>query len=352
MRTALRRWHTAVIAMAAALLLLITAPTAATAAEENWQNLGGQATAQSALYSVVIGGNQYEVVRGSDSNVWFRYNGGAWQPLGGFAAARTASPPRIIEYPPGRALVVIRGMNSELFYSQANAGSANFWTSWSQLSTGAWAMGSPWLSLSEVTGRLRIDAPRYDGRINYMYSDAQNGNLVPGRDWTYSQGFQLAGNSRDIEGQSQIALWGYGYPEWQSYFTGPDNRVYRARTDQRNGQVTSVGQVPGGAVCNSGVAASRLGNPGRVVPPGAGGYANQQRILITCIGSDGLTWINISSNGGDSWEGWRQTSGGAAPSSATPAVNSTYDTWTLTIRWNGARSTLFPNDALVGKRIR
>ncbi|GGZ46165.1 hypothetical protein AB0P12_29045 [Streptomyces subrutilus] len=350
-RSLLPRWRAALVAFAAALSLLFATTGPAAAAEGSWQNLGGQATAQSAMYSATIGGNVYDVVRGSDGNVWFRFNGGGWRALGNFEAARTASPPRIIEFPPGRAFVAIRGMNSEIFYSQANNGSANFWTPWQQIASGAWAMGSPWLSLSSVTGSLRIDVPRYDGRINYEYLMHDNGTIRPGTSWTYSLGFQLAGNARDIEGESQIALWGYGWPEWQSYFTGGDGHVYRARTDQRNGQVTNVDQVPGGGICHSGVSAARLGNQTAVVRPGAGGYANQQRILISCTGSDGMTWINSSSDGGASWTGWRQPSGSPAPSSATPAVNATYDTWTVTIRWNRARSTLYPDNALIGKRI-
>jgi len=111
------------------------------------------------------------------------------------------------------------------------------------------------------------------------------GGPTQGREWTYSLGFQLAGTSRDTEGESRIALWGYGYPEWQSYFT------------------------------------------------------------------DGLVWINSSYDGGQNWHGWRRASGSAASTTATPAVNSAFAEFTLTIRWNGARSTLHPNNALVGKKF-
>ncbi|MET8978897.1 hypothetical protein ABZX85_25080 [Streptomyces sp. NPDC004539] len=357
MRTIRRRGT--LTAFVAALLLLFGVSSPASAGEGSWFNLGGDARAQSASYSVVIGGNQYEVVRGSDNNIWVRYNNGAWRPLGNFEAARTASPPRIIEFPAGRALVVIRGMDSEIWYSQVNSGSANFWTNWRQLSGTAWAMGSPWLSLSVIAGStgLRIDVPRYDGRLNYRYiydfNLPGNGDIAPtqGREWTYSQGFQLAGTSRDIEGESQIALWGYEYPEWVGHFTGGNGHVFQARTDMRSGQVTRVAEVPGGAVCNSGVGSGRLGNPNRVVQPGQGGYTEQQTVLITCVGTDGLVWINSSYDGGQNWHGWRHASGSAAPTTATPAVNSTFSEFTLTIRWNGARSTLYPNNAIVGKKF-
>ncbi|QNP75438.1 hypothetical protein IAG44_42585 [Streptomyces roseirectus] len=349
-------------ALLAALLLTFGLATPASADEGRWFNLGGDARAQSASYSVVIGGNLYEVVRGSDNNIWFRYNNNTWRPLGGFETARTSSPPRIIEFPAGRALVVIRGMDSEIWYAQANSGSANFWTNWRQFATensGAWAMGSPWLSLSVIAGTtgLRIDVPRYDGRINYRYiydfNLPSSGDIAPtqGRGWYFAQGFQLAGTSRDIEGESQIALWGYGYPEWQSYFTGGNGHVYRARTDQRNGQVTQVNEVPGGAECDSGVGSGRLGNPNRVVRPGDGGYREQQTVMLSCVGNDGYVWINYSTDGGQNWAGWRHASDSPAPTTATPAVNSTFSEFTLTIRWNGARSTRYPNNAIVGKKI-
>ncbi|BBC34266.1 hypothetical protein SGFS_055600 [Streptomyces graminofaciens] len=355
----LHRWRSITTTAVAALLLFIGASSPASAGEGSWFNLGGDARAQSASYSAVIGGNLYEVVRGSDNNIWFRYNNGTWRALGGFQDARTASPPRIIEFPPGRALVVVRGYDSEIWYTQGNSGSANFWTPWRQFSTGAWAMGSPWLSVDSTGGSpaLRIDVPRYDGRINYRYvwpwNLESNGNIpsTAGREWTYSQGFQLAGTSRDIEGEGQIALWGYGYPEWQSYFTGTNNHVYRARTDQRNGQLTQVNEVPGNAVCNSGVSAGRLGNQTTVVEPGRGGFREQQSILISCVGTDGLVWINTSADGGEVWVGWRHASGTPAPTTSAPAVNATYSEFTLTIRWNGARSSLYPNNAIVAKKL-
>jgi hypothetical protein len=220
-------------------------------------------------------------------------------------------------------------------------------------------MGSPWLSVDSTGGSpaLRIDVPRYDGRINYRYvwpwNLESNGNIPPtaGREWTYSQGFQLAGTSRDIEGEGQIALWGYGYPEWQSYFTGTNNHVYRARTDQRNGQLTQVNEVPGNAVCNSGVSAGRLGNQPTAVEHGCGGFREQQSIHISCVGTDGLVWINTSADGGEVWVGWRHASGTPAPTTSAPAVNATYSEFTLTIRWNGARSSLYPNNAIVAKKL-
>ena len=103
-------------ALAAVFLALAGTQSPAQAAESEWVSFdGGQARVLSAVYSVFIGGAAYDVTRGTDNNIWFRYNGGTWRPLGGDSSSRTTSPPRIVEFPPGRAMAVVRGLDGEIW---------------------------------------------------------------------------------------------------------------------------------------------------------------------------------------------------------------------------------------------
>ncbi|MFJ8313601.1 MULTISPECIES: hypothetical protein [unclassified Streptomyces] len=144
-RQHVRTWRVLVAVPAGILLVPVRAVGPARAAESQWVDFGGNARAYSAVYSVSVGGLDYDVTRGLDNNIWFRYSRGPWQLLGGHAAARTTSPPRIVEFPPGRAMTLIRGTDQEIGYSQANNGGTNSWTPWTpwtRLPAGANAIGS------------------------------------------------------------------------------------------------------------------------------------------------------------------------------------------------------------------
>ncbi|KUO09256.1 hypothetical protein [Streptomyces sp. DSM 15324] len=343
-------------ALAAVLLALAGTQSPAQAAESEWVSFdGGQARVLSAVYSVFIGGATYEVARGTDNNIWFRYNGGSWGPLGGYSSSRTTSPPRIVEFPPGRAMAVVRGLDGEIWYSQVNSGSANFWTAWTRLPTGARAIGSPLLTVSSATGDLMIEAPNANRLISYTFLRNYNGNLSSSG-WTVDSHAVLGTNHVDIEGDSQIAVYGTEYYRsvYRSFFTGSDHHVWRQTVDPATGRTLSLAQVNGGAECTTGVGASRLGNQSTVVGPGQPGYASQQRVLISCIGNDGYVWVSTSSDGGLTFDGWRHPTGRLAPSASTPAVFSTptsNSSWTLNVRWNAALSAAFADNSIVAKRI-
>lgn len=351
-----RGWRAVLAAFAGVVLVLAGTPGPAQAAETEWISLdGNQSRVLSAVYSVTISGATYDVARGTDNNIWFRYNGGSWHPLGGNNASRTTSPPRIVEFPPGRAMVVIRGTDGEIWYSQANNGSLNFWTDWVRLPAGANAIGSPILTISSATRDLMIEAPNAYRRINTTFLRNYNGTLTSSG-WRVDSHALLGTNATDIEGDSQIAVYGTEYYRsvLRSFFTGTDHHVWRETTDPTTGAVLDLSEVNGGGECASGVGAARLGNQSTVVGPGQPGYAEQQRVMISCIGNDGYVWETTSSDGGRTFDGWRRPAGSLAPSASTPAVYPTplgNASWTITIRWNGARSGLFPDNAAVSKRI-
>ncbi len=334
------------------LLLLVGMPGPAQAAETDWINFGGDARTYSAVYSVTINGATYDVGRGVDNNVWFRYNGGSWRPLGGDNSTRTTSPPRIVEWPPGRAMVFVRGLDGEIWYSQVNSGSANFWEPWTRLPTGARAIGSPLVSPTvSGTGGLFIQVPNEYRVLSYDFLYHNNGVVQRPLGWTINNHAILSTDHPDIEGNSQIAVYGTEHyaSVYRSFVTGTDNHVWRVTTTSTGAR--SVTEVNGGAVCESGVAAARLGNQTAVVGPGQAGYANQQRVLIACVGTDGLVWNSTSSDGGYTFDGWRRPAGTPAPSHTTPAVNATVNSWTLTLRWNAALSSAFPDNSVIAKRI-
>ncbi|MGW1694966.1 hypothetical protein, partial [Streptomyces sp. NPDC002399] len=284
-----RAWRGVMAAFAGTILVLTVAQSPAHAAETEWISFdGGQARVLSAVYSVAIGGATYDVARGTDNNIWFRYNGGSWNPLNGDPASRTTSPPRIVEFPPGRAMTVIRGLDGEIWYSQVNSGSLNSWTSWTRLPAGANAIGSPLLTISSATGDLMIDAPNAYRAISYTFLRNYPGGLSS-IGWTVDSHAILGTDAVDIEGNSQIAVYGTDYYRSvvRNYFTGSDHRVRRETVNPTDGTVMDLEQVNGGAECTTGVGAAHLGSQTTVAAPGQTGHADQQRVLIACVGNDG-----------------------------------------------------------------
>ncbi|MFF3005340.1 hypothetical protein ACFVTF_21285 [Kitasatospora sp. NPDC057940] len=357
-RKRLARGRRAVMAaFAGAVLVLTAAQVPAHADESNWSSYdGNQARVRSGVYSVTIGGASYEVARGTDDNVWFRYNGGSWNQLNGDPATRTTSPPRIIEFPPGRAMTVVRGLDGEIWYSQVNNGALNSWTPWTRLPAGANAIGSPLLTLSPATGALMIEVPNANRVLSYTFLNNYPGGLTS-YGWTVDNHVLLGTNATDLEGDSQIAIYGTEYYNsvLRNFITGSDHRVWRETLNPSTGAVLHLEEVNGGAECTTGVAAAHLGSQTTVVAPGQTGFAEQQRVLIACVGNDGYVWESMSSDGGLTFDGWRHPSGTLAPSVSTPAIAPTpfsSNTWTLNVRWNGARDSLFPGDSIVAKVIR
>lgn len=355
-RSSLRGLRTVMAGVAGCLLLLAGTASPAQAAESEWVSFdGGQSRVLSAVYQVAIGGATYDVARGTDNNVWFRYNGGTWRPLGDYPATRTTSPPRIVDFPRGRAMAVIRGLDGEIWYSQVNSGSANLWTPWTRLPEGARAIGSPLLTVSSATGDLMIEAPNANRQISYTFLRNYSGTLSS-RGWTVDTHAVLGTNHVDIEGDGQIAVYGTEYYRsvYRSFVTGSDHHVWRLTSDPTTGGVSNVTEVNGGAECVTGVTAARLGDQTTVVAPGQPGYAEQQRVMIACVGNDGYVWESTSSDGGRTFDGWRHPTGRLAPSASTPSVFATplsNSSWTLNVRWNGAASSAFPDNSVVAKRI-
>jgi len=345
------------LASLAGLLLLLTGAVGpAQAAETQWIDFGGNARALSAVYSVSVGGLDYQVTRGTDGNVWFRYAAGTWRPLGGFSTARTPSPPRIVEFPRGRAMALIRGTDNEIWYSQALSGATNSWTSWTRFPAGSNAIGSPLVTVQPAGSSIFLDVPNAHRRISTMVMWNFGGVLTPSSRWHVDDHALLGTNHTDIEGDSQIAIYGTEYHRsvLRDFYTGADHRVYRETINPSNNTFLSVEAVNGSAECATGVGAAHLGAQTTVAAPGQPGFSEQQRVLISCVGTDGYVWESTSSNGGRTFDGWRHPSGYSAPSRSTPAVFPTPSenrSWTIDIRWNGRGGTVFPDNSIVAKKV-
>lgn len=349
------RTRRALAAVLAGIVLVLAGGVGPAQADESpWVNYGGDARAYSAVYSVGIGGSTYDVTRGDDENIWFRYNSGGWQPLGGDNAARTPSPPRIVEFPPGRAMAIHRGTDNELWYSQVNNGAANSWTPWTRLPAGANAIGSPLLTV-QPSGNLFIDVPNANRVLstNVLFNF---GGVISAGAWRVDDHAILGTNATDIEGDSQIAVYGTEYYRsvYRNFITGSDHHVWRETIDASDNTVLGVEQVGGGAECTTGVGAAHLGDQTTVLTPGQPGFYTQQRVLISCVGDDGYVWESTSFDGGYTFDGWRHPSGTLAPSLSTPAVfpsSWSNTSWTIDIRWNGQASSAFPDNSVVGKSV-
>lgn len=346
-------WQATITALLATLFLLTGTTTPAQAAETAWGNWGDNARANSAAQSVIIAGASYDITRGTDNNIWFRYNGGAWRPLGGDLSSRTTSPPRILEWPRGRAIVFVRGMDGEIWYTQVNSGSANFWTSWARLPGGSQSIGAPLVGHSPSgLGTLFVEAPNANRRISYMLLQNTNGAPDPVGGWSVTPYALLSSDANDLNGDGQIAVYGTERFErvLRSFWTGADNHVYSV-TRTANGTVTNISEVNGGGVCRSGLSAARLGNQTTVLTPGQAGYENQQRVMIACRGNDGTVWETTSSDGGRTFDGWRRPIGTPAPTHSAPSIIPTATSWTLTLRWNATASSAWPDNSIIAKRI-
>ncbi|MFI8086678.1 hypothetical protein ACIF6L_38620 [Kitasatospora sp. NPDC086009] len=358
--TTKRRWraatsrrvqNAAAAALAAGVLLVAVAPAPATAAELDWHGVG--VSSLSYMKSVTVNGNTYDVTRGLDNGIWFRFNNGAWRELGGLQG-RTNYAPAIVQFQ-DRVMVAHQGTDSQIYWTVVQNPASNQWEPWHRIEGDAAAWGG--ISLESLGSTVLFDWADVHGlyRITSVHARpdgtrSQTGISYPNGQWHVGP---QGGGTTGIRRPSPIMAWNEaaGAEMERIYLVGTDNHVWQAWRNPGTGATGNITQVPGGGVCTSGVSAARLGYQDYTVSPGNAAYANQRRQMLACIGGDGYVWINTSSTGGEAWDGWRRPSGALAPSTDTPAINATTSQFTLTVSWNGARSTQFPDHAIVEKRL-
>ncbi|MFD7828874.1 hypothetical protein [Kitasatospora sp. NPDC059803] len=333
-------------------VLLLATPAPAGAVELDWRGVG--VSSLSYMKTVTVNGNTYDVTRGLDNGIWFRFNNGAWQPLGGFQAQSYYSP-AIVQWQ-DRVMVAHQGVDNQIYWTAVQNPSANQWEPWHRIEGDAAAWGG--ISLESLGSTVLFDWADVNGlyRITSVHTRpdgtrSQTAISFPNSQWHVGpQGSGTTGTRRP----SPIMAWNEaaGGEMEHIYLVGTDNHVWQIWRNPATGATGAASQVPGGAVCISGVSAARMGYQDYTVAPGDPQYANQRRQMLACIGADGYVWINTSSTGGDTWDGWHQPAGALAPSTDTPAINATVNEFSIDINWNGARSGLFPDHAIVEKTIR
>ncbi|MFJ7909031.1 AAA family ATPase [Kitasatospora sp. NPDC096204] len=354
------KWGRALASIAGATLVLSGIPgRAAIAAETDWSNIAGPSRGFSAIAKVTVGGNTFEVVRGTDNGVWFRYNGGDFRPLGA-GHSQTVDEPAIVQLQ-DRIVVSHRGLDGQIYYSFLQSPSANMWTQWARVPGDAWSVSGP--SMVAIGPDLYVDVVQQDEQMaDIALRFDSNGNINSASSWTkpYRSPILLVGPPG--VGKTSLAhsighavtrpitrMSLSGQTEIRDYFVGTDKAVY---VGARAGQISKGAQkVPGGGLCDSGVSAARLGYQDYTVGPGHPMYNQQLQTLLSCIGTDGLVWTNSSSDGGDTWHGWQHPSGTPAVSTSTPSISATQSSFQITIRWDGTKSAQYPDNTEVGKRV-
>ncbi|MEV7289808.1 hypothetical protein AB0O01_35545 [Streptomyces sp. NPDC093252] len=175
-----------------------------------------------------------------------------------------------------------------------------------------------------------------------------------------SQGHQANSAPAMISWQGRITL----------FHTGIDRQIYYSfLQDRSSNSWTPWKRVPGDAGLAGSPTVVTSGNTACISGVRVGGELTEQRMTAQCggftfgsghrndpsararTGRDLNVWVNQSTDGGDTFQGWRRTTGGPAPSNATPSLSSAGSAITLSVAWDGDRDPRFPNNAIVGKQL-
>ncbi|MEW1550523.1 hypothetical protein [Streptomyces tsukubensis] len=335
---------TAVVAM----VTTFSVAPAGAVGEGGWSNGGGSARSDEAAAVVNDLGGEYTAAIGNDNRIWWSFNGGLFQPVSQGHQVNFA--PAMISWQ-GRITLFHTGIDRQIYYSFLQDRSSNSWTPWQRVPGDAGLAGSPTVVTSGNTAY--ISGVRVGGELTEQRMTAQSGGF------TFGSGYRNDPSAR-VRITPIVLNLGLGeavnVPEnageaigVQTFVVGQDAQVWRSRRPL--GSFTgSWSQVPGMAECESSVAAGR-GGPSQIVGPGDPNYQDQQHVALACIGRDLNVWVNQSTDGGDTFHGWRRTTGGPAPSNATPSLSSAGSSITLSIAWDGNRDPRFPNNAIVEKQL-
>ncbi|WP_030241839.1 hypothetical protein [Streptomyces sp. NRRL S-350] len=359
-RTMRRRLARALISLLAGLTLLLgysVAPASAT--EGDWINEGGPARSAEAMSAAVFQGDRFEILRGTDNRIWWRYRNGEWRvmPGGGITEHRpelavilNGSTPRLAAFH--------LGTSREVYYSFLGGAAGNIWSPWAQVRGTAHASGNL-VASSGVMGillttirdnRVIVQEMRYRSGQLYFEPDWETMDDVHTHDRTLYYSQQVTLQSQVVNHRVTVNDRDYD----TSVVVGRDQHVYIAHTiadaDGLRGGVYS--ELPGGGLCES-VAIGRGGDEVPTSDPGDPAYAAQQNVSIACISpQDHTLWVNRSSNGGFAWSGWSRTAGGNAYSTAGPEVDGDPGGQVFAnISWSGGENSNLKQRMILMKRI-
>lgn len=342
------------VALLAGLLLLLGFPSsAAVAAEGSWINEGGDARSPDALSAQWFQGDLYEVVRGEDNQIWWRYRNGAWQVMPG--GARTNQRPEVISLlnvgtgglQNSRLIVFHVGTNGVVYYSILRGAAGNLWSDWENVP-------GQFRTNTGITASTGVNnAVLYTVRDQQVY--VQSMEL-----WNGAPSFPLGewGTQHDPRVHGMVASVSTYTSSISTNIMsfevarGLNNHVYiaRTRTDRNSVQNASFAELPGGGECES-VAVGRGGPASPTTTTNDPAYQAQQNLAIGCVSpNDHELWVNRSTDGGQNFTGWSRTTTGAA-ASATPEIHGAPGGEVFAVLSWGGNNSPFKQHMVVMKRI-
>ncbi|MEU6058624.1 hypothetical protein [Streptomyces sp. NPDC047097] len=341
------------VALAAAGLLgTIAVPPAAAARNESaWVNGGGGARTNSAPSVLNTGGIEYTAILGLDNRIYVSYNGNGFRQIP--SRHETHHAPAIVTMA-GRIVVFHTGTDGATYYTLLQNLENNSWSGWTRVPGNAVSAAPPSVVvLDRDVAAITLSVS--NGRIAVQRMEIQPGGTTYRTDYQEVPNFEIPTDLRF--GESVFSwTWSNRLGNRENYVNlavvGMDHHVWQGAYNVDNpSQTVAPSQVPGGGVCESGIAGARGGPPDRVAGPGEPGYHSMAHQAFACIGTDGNTWVNQTSDGGATYDGWNRTTDGAGPSNSQPSLAGAGTTLNLSIRWNGNADRRFPDNAVVEKSL-
>ncbi|MEU8648676.1 hypothetical protein [Streptomyces sp. NPDC048737] len=344
-----RAW-VALLAGLALLLGVSAGPAAAT--EGSWINEGGDARSPDALSAQWFRGDLYEVVRGNDNQIWWRYRNGAWQVMPG--GARTYHRPEVVSLlnigtgglQDSRLVVFHVGTDGVVYYSILRGAAGNLWSDWDNV-PGNFRTNNGITTASGINNVVLYTVR--DQQVYVHNMELWNGApSFPLGDWGTQHSPRVHGMVASVSTYSRSISTNIMNFE---VARGLNDRVYvsRSRTDMNSVRNASFTELPGGGECES-VAVGRGGPTSPTTNTNDPDYQAQQNLAIGCISpNDHELWVNRSTDGGQNFTGWSRASTGAA-ATASPEIHGAPGGEVFAVlSWGG--DTPFKQRMIVMKRI-
>ncbi|WP_314617346.1 hypothetical protein [Streptomyces stackebrandtii] len=308
-----------VVALTTLTLLLTAGLSPATATEGQWLNEGGPARSAEAMASDWFRGDNYQFVRGEDNQIWWRYANGSWRVMPGNGRTHHRPEVTVIEDEAGPHLVVFHtGDNGEVYYSLLGGAAGNIWSPWTQLGHVGTSNG---ISAAGFRNSARLTTVVGD-RVWVAEMTMSNGRVTTGPYWRPQTHPRVFTASRYIHAPI-ITNDGVSIArevELMDAIIGWDRNVWISHTSLDNFTNATYAAVPGNAQCES-VSLGRGGPEQLVTDRNNPAWRAQRNVVLGCISpNDHQLWLNRSTDGGYTWQGWNHSTGGPSPSDAAPSI--------------------------------
>lgn len=310
------------IALAAGFSLTLGISTVpAVAAEGIWLNEGGDARSPDAMNATTFNGEEYEILRGNDNRIWWRYSGyKTWRehPGGGITYHR---PEVVVVHNlngADRLAALVTGTDGQIYYSFLGGAAANVWSGWSRIPGNAGATSY----VSAATGNDVAPTTLVTNRGSHIIATTMQ-----------LSGIALSFRSDWVEWEPSGVQQGVDVVQAYPYVRGVtrDIKTYivarigsrpimlgYSAYDVSSLETASYQFLPGGGEC----ADIAFGRGGDAEPLFAINNYEQTNFTVACTSpNDHQLWLNRSSNAGSSWSGWAPSTNGSAFPGAAPEVH-------------------------------